>query len=243
MDDTITIRTSDDPPVELKAARAVLVAGSKVFADMLSLPQGASPASLDAYTDVSESADEFRPFLRLLNIAHEEHDPLEDMTAATWLAMVKLADKYDSAGVHTLTSKLEEQSVESVATLKLALALGNQDLIKKLVFRLLLCGRVNCLDMAIQGHEAQLNDEAGPYFENCTKNCKRARVSAWKSAVAQGLQNWSTRHLASPFLVVYRSTYQQQHRRKPCATHRIKSDEEVRSWEQMLRDNAPDFPL
>lgn len=38
MDDTITLRTSDDPPVEFKAPRSVLIAGRKVFADLLALP-------------------------------------------------------------------------------------------------------------------------------------------------------------------------------------------------------------
>ena len=36
---TLTLVTSDDPPVRLEASRLVLAAGSKVFADMFELPQ------------------------------------------------------------------------------------------------------------------------------------------------------------------------------------------------------------
>ncbi|GAA5848731.1 hypothetical protein JCM9279_002926 [Rhodotorula babjevae] len=87
MDDTVTIRTADDPPVELKASRVVLMAGSKVFADIF---------------DVAETEDELEPFLKLLNIAHEDEDPLAQMCSADWPVVARLAEKYDSAGVKAL---------------------------------------------------------------------------------------------------------------------------------------------
>ncbi|GAA5848821.1 hypothetical protein JCM9279_002955 [Rhodotorula babjevae] len=82
MDDLITLRTSDDPPIELKAARSVLVAGSKVFSDMLSLPQSTT-TSKDGAIDVAETESELSPFLRLLNLSHDEGDPLEDLKSTT----------------------------------------------------------------------------------------------------------------------------------------------------------------
>lgn len=45
MDDTVKLRTSDDPYVKLKASCAVLIGGSKVLADMLARPQGHSSSS------------------------------------------------------------------------------------------------------------------------------------------------------------------------------------------------------
>lgn len=99
MDDTITLRTSDDPPVELKAPRAVLIAGSKVFADLLALPQ---KPSADSSMDVAEIETELKPFLRLLGISHDEGHPLDELEAKDWPVVARLADKYDAKGVKGL---------------------------------------------------------------------------------------------------------------------------------------------
>ncbi|GAA6050011.1 hypothetical protein JCM3770_001912 [Rhodotorula araucariae] len=99
MDDLITICTADDPPVKLTASRAVLVANSKVFADMLSMPRCASAGASKDTFDVAENADEIKPFIRLLNLTHEEGDPLKELTAEEWFSVVQLSDKYDSPSV------------------------------------------------------------------------------------------------------------------------------------------------
>ncbi|BGP47021.1 hypothetical protein JCM10450v2_002873 [Rhodotorula kratochvilovae] len=99
MDDRITIRTSDDPRVELKASRAILIAGSRVFADRLSLPQGDSMRTTRASCDVAETEENFKPFLRLLNLVNEPGDPLEELRDEEWMAVVPLSDKYDSPPV------------------------------------------------------------------------------------------------------------------------------------------------
>ena len=96
MDDTVTIRTSDDPPVRLEASRAVLAANSKVFADMLSVPQSTTTAKHGAI-DVAEHKIEIMPFLRLLNLAHEQGEALQELEDKDWPVVAKLADKYDSA--------------------------------------------------------------------------------------------------------------------------------------------------
>lgn len=101
MDDLITLRTSDDPPVELKAARSVLVAGSKVFSNMLSLPQSTTTTQ-DGAIDVAETQSELSPFLRLLNITHDEGKPLKELQVDDWPVVARLADKYDSAAVQGL---------------------------------------------------------------------------------------------------------------------------------------------
>lgn len=98
MDDTVTLRTSDNPPVEIKASRAVLAVNSKVFADMLSVPQSTTTAKHGAI-DVAEHKIEIMPFLRLLNLAHEQGEALQELEDKDWPVVAKLADKYDSAPV------------------------------------------------------------------------------------------------------------------------------------------------
>ena len=101
MDDTIMIRPSTTGysigPHELRAPRAVLIAGSKVFADMLSLPHGPPKKPVDTNIDVAEPFDELKPFLRVLNMSHDKGDPLKELEPKDWAVVARLADKYDSA--------------------------------------------------------------------------------------------------------------------------------------------------
>jgi len=101
MDDTITLRTSDDPPVELNVSRAVLAVGSKVFGDMLSIPSGSS-AGQEAKVDLAEKEHEIKRFLRLLNLAREQGDPLNELEDQDWPVVAKLADKYDSPTIRAV---------------------------------------------------------------------------------------------------------------------------------------------
>ncbi|TNY19943.1 hypothetical protein DMC30DRAFT_399052 [Rhodotorula diobovata] len=96
MDAYIVIRTSDDPPVELKASRAVLSVGSKVFADLLSIPR---KSGSESSVDVAETAQELKPFLCLLDSSRDKGNPLEELRADDWAVVARLADKYDAAGV------------------------------------------------------------------------------------------------------------------------------------------------
>mgnify|MGYP000061778969 CR=1 FL=1 len=102
MDGTITIRTSDDPPVELKASRLALAANSRVFADMPSLP--AVKDGSDSSIDVAETEAELSPFLHLLDISHDEGDPVKELAVEDWPVAARLADKYDAAGVKAIAA-------------------------------------------------------------------------------------------------------------------------------------------
>ncbi|GAA6049999.1 hypothetical protein JCM3770_001906 [Rhodotorula araucariae] len=143
MDDLITICIADDPPVKLTASRAILVANSKVFADMLSMPQGASVGASKDTVTVAEKADEIKPFLRLLNIAHEEGDPLEELEPDVWPTMATLGDKYDAPGVtlSALCKYWEYLQSDNAACLascsRIAVSLGRQDLITPAAFSVL----------------------------------------------------------------------------------------------------------
>ncbi|GAA6001381.1 uncharacterized protein JCM10292_007042 [Rhodotorula paludigena] len=96
MSETLTIFTSDDPPVSLTAPRAILVAGSKVFADLLSLPVSSSTdaaGSVDAGNNsvtVSETQKEIEPFLATLKGEKVSLGEVE------WEDLARLSDKYDS---------------------------------------------------------------------------------------------------------------------------------------------------
>ncbi|GAA5848828.1 hypothetical protein JCM9279_002957 [Rhodotorula babjevae] len=63
---------------------------------MLSLPQSTT-TSKEGAIDVAETESELAPFLRLLNLSHDEGDPLEDLKVDDWPIVARLADKYDSA--------------------------------------------------------------------------------------------------------------------------------------------------
>ncbi|GJN89836.1 hypothetical protein Rhopal_002825-T1 [Rhodotorula paludigena] len=96
MSETLMIVTSDDPPVSLTAPRAILVANSKVFADLLSLPVSSSTdaaGSVDADTGsvtISETQKEIEPFLATLKGEKVSLGEVE------WEDLARLSDKYDS---------------------------------------------------------------------------------------------------------------------------------------------------
>ncbi|GAA5848869.1 hypothetical protein JCM9279_002969 [Rhodotorula babjevae] len=178
MDDTITIRTSDDPPVEFKAARSTLVTGSKVFSDMLSLPQG-SKICQEGVINVAETQSEVAPFIRLLNITHDEGKPLEELKVEDWPVVARLADKYDSNAVKGLaigmywygmltagfvcervlttsshsSRKWRSNDTEHAAAFRTAHALADRGLIKISLFRLLRDGVQETIDAAMHGQE------------------------------------------------------------------------------------------
>ncbi|GAA5821941.1 hypothetical protein JCM11251_004789 [Rhodosporidiobolus azoricus] len=63
MSSTLTLLTSDTPPVSIQASRIALQANSKVFADMLSLP---SSTDEDSSVTVAETEKELKPFLEVI---------------------------------------------------------------------------------------------------------------------------------------------------------------------------------
>lgn len=61
---------------------------------MLSVP---TKGKASTRFDVEETAAHFKPFLRILNMSHDEGDPLDELEPDDWPVVAKLADKYDSA--------------------------------------------------------------------------------------------------------------------------------------------------
>ncbi|GAA5893842.1 hypothetical protein JCM8208_001258 [Rhodotorula glutinis] len=165
MDDLVTLRTSDDPPVELKSARSVLVAGSKVFSDMLSLPQG-SATGKEGAIDVAETQSELSPFLRLLNLSHYEGNPLEELKVDDWPVLARLADKYDSATVKALALgtywKWRGEDCERVAAFQTAAALGDKKLATFSLLRLLQDGKNETIDAATESYKVKFCISAVP---------------------------------------------------------------------------------
>ena len=62
---------------------------------MLSIPQPSSDAS--STIDISETADQMKPFLGVLNLSHSPANPLDELDDTVWPIIARLAEKYDSA--------------------------------------------------------------------------------------------------------------------------------------------------
>ncbi|GAA5974402.1 hypothetical protein JCM11641_005262 [Rhodosporidiobolus odoratus] len=127
MTDTVTISTSDNPPVSLQVSRAHLIAGSKVFADMLSLPT----TSDDPHNSprVQEQAEHFKAFLAVLSgQGRKKGGVLDSLDECGWEKLAMMGDKYDSAVVLTQVQarawELEAEKLLPLHTFTLATYLG-----------------------------------------------------------------------------------------------------------------------
>ncbi|GAA6054599.1 hypothetical protein NBRC10513_003477 [Rhodotorula toruloides] len=93
MTDSVQLVTADVPPVTLTVSRATLVAQSKVFADLLSLPVGDSaPPSLT----LTETKAALEPFLSVLAGQTGDDATYRTLDFLGWQTLAALADKYDS---------------------------------------------------------------------------------------------------------------------------------------------------
>lgn len=107
-DDTITLVTSDDPPVELAVERGKLL-DSRVFSDMFSLPR---TGDSKARVDVAETATELTAWVEFLNIGKLEtpqkiSDDEEVVLGRKAVAIAKLVDKYAcTSSRHLLIAEL-----------------------------------------------------------------------------------------------------------------------------------------
>ena len=102
--DTITLSTSNNPPVLFKVSRAALVTHSKVFADMLSLPLKSDDK--DTTIPISETAKEVELFVAWIRGDEEKAKKLsEKLKEESWEALAKLGDKYDSWLVRSMIEK------------------------------------------------------------------------------------------------------------------------------------------
>ncbi|GAA5986753.1 hypothetical protein JCM5350_000524 [Sporobolomyces pararoseus] len=137
--DTITLSTSDDPPVLIKVPRSALVANSKVFADMLSLPVKSD--NQDESIPISENESEIKVFLSMLE-SNESQENLAALTEAQWRMIAKLSDKYDSWSVRKAVEakawQVEAEGGSAAFAFALATLTGNQELIKHTAKRVVL---------------------------------------------------------------------------------------------------------
>ncbi|KPV77373.1 uncharacterized protein RHOBADRAFT_41366 [Rhodotorula graminis WP1] len=130
MSDSLTLLTSDDPPVSLTASRTALAANSKVFADMLSVPAGGKASEPVV---VAEAQEALEPFLRLL----EGQAP--KLSSPQWEVLARLGDKYDSFVVQQAVDargwKLESKDEEPLHAFTLATTTGNKALLDRSTLR------------------------------------------------------------------------------------------------------------
>ncbi|GAA6052286.1 hypothetical protein JCM3770_007420 [Rhodotorula araucariae] len=132
MVDTLTILTTDDPPVSLIASRILLATTSKGFADMLSVPRATND---NEPITVAEKKVLFEPFLRVLECGEVELDRVE------WEALARVGDKYDSWAVKQAVEKrvwkLEAKKEDHLHSFTLATIVGDKDLLECTALRAL----------------------------------------------------------------------------------------------------------
>ncbi|GAA5936092.1 hypothetical protein JCM3775_003578 [Rhodotorula graminis] len=267
MDDTITLRTSDDPPVELKAARAVLTSGSKVFSDMFSLPQGASSTSQGTSIDVAEKEAEIKPFLRLLNLSHEEGDPFKELDVNDWPVVAKLADKYDSATVRAIVlckcwswSTPATNAIYCKSGFVAAAELGQPHLAKVFMLRVMLVypetGYADTLkgrqaqfdkwDKLLKAHAAMCALEASGInlCPKCAVKDPSLADTAWARMMRMAMKEWTSHKAALAFnRPVWGVSQELRSSSKICATCKTAFDNFANSLDEHFRNTAPEFPL
>ncbi|GAA5848733.1 hypothetical protein JCM9279_002927 [Rhodotorula babjevae] len=259
MHDTITICTSDDPPVRLEASRTILAANSKVFADMLSVPT--KPGSSSSI-DLAEKEVEIKPFLRILNMSHDEGDPLNELEPEDWPVVAKLADKYDSAAARALAKwssrfgpGVDGDSTRAAA-FKTAATLGHAAMTKAFLFDVLeKAATKQEVNKALRGRRPQFNkwaDQAkdlafkmslgaGPAFKLCAF-CDREGLRSeltWMRATHEALSNWQPFGAAKPFC---RAAMAACDRSDLCPHCQNLFMFEARRFEAQYRTDVPDFP-
>ncbi|GAA5821938.1 hypothetical protein JCM11251_004788 [Rhodosporidiobolus azoricus] len=95
-DVSIHFLTADLPPVAFAIPRSSLVANSRVFADLLSLPASASAGGLstDEPIELYDPADLVRVFFALLS--GESMEAVSGLNEVGWEELARMGDKYDS---------------------------------------------------------------------------------------------------------------------------------------------------
>ncbi|BGP38906.1 hypothetical protein JCM10449v2_002844 [Rhodotorula kratochvilovae] len=255
MDDLITIRTSDDPPVELEASRAILIAGSRVFADMLSLPQGGEMGAGRATCDIAETEETFKPFLRLLNLVNEPGDPLEELCDLEWLSAVTLSDKYDSPAVRGYAKgtywRWKEGIPDGTAKFVLATTLDDAKELKEAAFDALhpsitdirpfsLLTPVWADRLMLKEHALQRVVHDPPDFD-CSKTCDCNLADmriVWYSSAFDALKHDFTSRPGFPFQQRMQGALSEA---AFCPEHREEFDALAENFEWAYRDTAPDL--
>ncbi|GAA5848823.1 hypothetical protein JCM9279_002956 [Rhodotorula babjevae] len=255
MESTVTLRTSDDPPVEIRVPRTVLAVNSKMFSDMLSIPQSTLDDHHDG-VDLAEKHDELVPFLRLLNVSHEVGNPLDDLKPYEWPGVARLADKYDLAAVRGFAMaaywKWRCEDQEHVAAYRTAVALGDETLATWSLWQLFHVGKGDLIYAALPGRRDDLHAWVSALkfhaFEHSMKTlskdgwCKPCveRVSQgeryWDAAMRSSMQKWRAISAGKPFS---KQIDEQMVRAGLCCACRPKMAER---FDSEYREKAPAFP-
>ncbi|GAA5848763.1 hypothetical protein JCM9279_002937 [Rhodotorula babjevae] len=269
MDDSITLRTSDDPPVELEVSRATLAVNSKVFADMLSSPQGASSTSQDSPINLAETQAELAPFLRLLNFAHDRGDPLKELEDKDWPVVARLADKYDSAPVRAVaigkcwhwTALINDlSSAQHRTAFETAIKLGDGHLAASHLMRFMMRSGTDNIEEVVgeyrsaydawlgllKAHAAfcALEEPSLEFCDDCTSNDASLADATWYSAMRESLGAWDPLKAAKPFLsIVHAMSSGLREDEVLCFRCETAFDRCAHSFEHHYQDTAPDFPV
>ncbi|BGP46988.1 hypothetical protein JCM10450v2_002840 [Rhodotorula kratochvilovae] len=261
MDSTITIRTADDLPVKVIVPRAILIAGSKVFADMLSLPQGSTGGAGEDSFDVTETEKDLKPFLRLLNLAHEDGDPVEELQVGDWPIVARLADKYDAAGVLIFVMwkyrefcQFKGDPSRLASAFGMAVSLNRKDLAQDPAFHALAWGLYESDDLLgewepqfkywllrlkLHAFEYSVQDACVTHdFANC--DCKKSPEVYWRQAMRPAMKDWRASTVARPFLD---HLWDQCRDSEMCDRHQMEFMQAAQNVEGEYRNNLPDFPL
>ncbi|GAA5848768.1 hypothetical protein JCM9279_002939 [Rhodotorula babjevae] len=260
---TITICTASTlghPRTELAAARTVLAANSKVFADMLSLPTKAGASSS---IDITETMSEFEPFLRLLNICHDRGDPLEQLRLEDWPVVSQLADKYDSASVRGFALgmcwkwKCGGLDEEQLAAFQTAAHLRQSSFAAHFMLRILCAGDTVSISAAVNGRQADFTawiDSLKVHAlsriilpppvsqcDTCAQDHDHNLAKLlWYRALHQAMQEWASETAGDPFVEVAERVSGESDLCEACQTA---FDEKVAKFEEEYRDTAPGFPV
>ncbi|BGP38907.1 hypothetical protein JCM10449v2_002845 [Rhodotorula kratochvilovae] len=227
MDTTITIRTADDPPVELTAARS-----------------GTAKDGVQNSFDVDDPVELFQPFLRLLGVGTGAGDPFDEMGDLEWVSAARLADKYDSPLVRALCKgkywELKATGQAPITRFFLLVDMDEPQMLKETALEVL----------------PQILDKKGPASSiiarlaapACPVNLDPDGIdtmlpvfdAAWHQAMSNSMARRFDVCPLSPFCA--EAQMQMESAGLSCGQHT-----EFRLWlrgfEQRYRDSAPDFPL
>ncbi|GAA6008281.1 hypothetical protein JCM10207_000067 [Rhodosporidiobolus poonsookiae] len=196
MTDSITLTSSDTPPVSLTVPRAVLTVNSKVFAGLLSLPSSSNKDSEQDALTLAETEKDLRPFLCLL----EGKDLEGEMDHKGWESLARLSDKYDSFTVRLACVARAWQTIEDILGEKSWENFGGSEEWKVKIDNWKTSCKLYAFDLlhhAAQGYRDLLRLRAVAGF--CNGFCSASVVSNLSAEITTALGSldpaWGFRHL------------------------------------------------
>ncbi|GAA5848771.1 hypothetical protein JCM9279_002940 [Rhodotorula babjevae] len=258
MNALVTISTADDPQVELEVSRAVLCVGSKVLAERLA-------ESTTTSLILAETATHLKPFLRLLNMSHDDGDPIGELEYEDWPVVARLAKRYKSRSVSVAALAMcwkwvsadGSDSAERVAAFQTAMELGSGHLAKHFMLRILEYQFKDEIEKALSGHEDKFADWTASLkmhalecalkppglsqCDTCTEdNGETLAEARWYQAMRTAVAEWQPLRASNPFLSYARGASEAS---GLCHVCEDAFDERAAAFEKEFRDSAPEFPL